>query len=229
MPRDWGAIIGGAASLFGTALAVREANKNRRFQKEMSDTAHQREVADLRAAGLNPILSATRGASTPSGSQADVSDAGSKAVATALAVKQARANIELTDAQALKARTEAYDLQTQGMSGRYEKLRSEADLAELSVRQLQQMVPVLLDKAKAEVSSLRARTLLDELASKGALNEAKIQELIGSGGPSVNLLIKAIARLGPAAAAGAAGGAVLRGSQYLKGRKSGRLIDSHRY
>ena len=80
---DWGGVASSAIGAAGSALGVwgqmstnamnaKEAQKNRDWQKMMSDTAHQREVADLRAAGLNPILSGFggSGASTGHGAQA---------------------------------------------------------------------------------------------------------------------------------------------------------------
>lgn len=53
------------------AWSAEQAQKQMDFQREMSNTAHQREVADLKAAGLNPVLSANSGASVPNGASGD--------------------------------------------------------------------------------------------------------------------------------------------------------------
>lgn len=128
-------LIGGAFSAFSTLAQNKanrqEAEKNRRFQsaeaatardfmQEMSSTSHQREVADLKAAGLNPILSVSKGASTPgapapSGSKADMSKAEVVAAASnAMDVKNKqetnkliRAQVEQTLANAKQANAAA--------------------------------------------------------------------------------------------------------------------------
>lgn len=63
--------ISASSSAKAMEFSREEAQKTRDWQEIMSNTAHQREVKDLIAAGLNPVLSASLGgASTPSGATA---------------------------------------------------------------------------------------------------------------------------------------------------------------
>lgn len=94
----WGALLAAGATLYGgyqmqqgqretNEQNLAEAERNRQFQAsqtsaqqgfqaEMSNTARQREMADLAKAGLNPALAAgNSGASTPSGASGSGSQA----------------------------------------------------------------------------------------------------------------------------------------------------------
>lgn len=113
-----GGIATGLLSFMGQERANSQnqasAREQMEFQNNMSSTAHQRQVKDLMAAGLNPILSANSGASSPSGASSQFLNSVGAGVASAQQQTQINDNLKtsatnraLTQAQQTVAEEQA--------------------------------------------------------------------------------------------------------------------------
>lgn len=176
-------IVGG---YFQNEANAKQAELNRRFQRQMSNTAYQRAVKDMKAAGLNPMLSGINSApaSTPGGAQAGIENVMRNVTSntrTAKLQNQELSNLEATEGQiaatAGNQRAGAVELNTRAA-------KNNQDAA--TALELERKIRMERKLLGLDVHRRRAEAILYETLGAGAVGLQKLAPgLLGASALSV--------------------------------------------
>lgn len=175
------AVVGAAATAYANqrnqAFASESGDKQMQFQAEMSNTAWQRGVKDMQAAGLNPMLAYSQGpASVPSGTSQWAQQQPMLTPNSAADVARAVADVKqgLAKEKETQANTAKLDVDTEASRANIGLLNAEANFknSQATATDLDNTLrfPVALDKLKSEGVSSAAKAWGDQLEGEISKN-----------------------------------------------------------